>query len=87
MDTEKIPMVCLGTKRQKYFGSPLFVEALPDAPVWGLFFYNNTIFVDSTLNPEIYVWPESGDVHIANNIIYMDPEGETLALFPRKYRQ
>ena len=28
---------------------------------WGRF-YNNTIYVDSTLNPEIYVWPEAGDI-------------------------
>ena len=42
---------------------------------------NNTVYVDSTLNPEIYVWPEAGDVHILNNLICMASDGETLQSF------
>ena len=72
------PDVCIGTKRAKYFGCLPFVEAYPMSRWY--FFFNNTIFVDSTLNPEIYVWPESGDVHIANNIIYMDLQGRPCTL-------
>ena len=30
------------------------------------------------MNPEIYVWPEAGDIHILNNLIRMDADGETL---------
>ena len=68
-------------KKGKIFWVSTFCGGPTRCPSVGTFFYNNTIFVDSTLNPEIYVWPESGDVHIANNIIYMDPAGETLHSF------
>ena len=68
-------------KKGKIFWVSTFCGGPTRCPSVGTFFYNNTIFVDSTLNPEIYVWPESGDVHIANNIIYMDPTGETLQSF------
>ena len=47
-------------------------------PSEGTFFYNNTVFVGPMLNPEIYVWPESGDVHIHNNLIFMSDDGEIL---------
>ena len=65
-------------KKGKIFWVSTFCGGPTRCPSVGTFFYNNTIFIDSTLNPEIYVWPESGDVHIANNIIYMDAVGETL---------
>ena len=52
-------------------------------PSVGTFFYNNTVYVDSTLNPEIYVWPEAGDVHILNNLICMASDGETLQSFSK----
>lgn len=68
-------------KKGKIFWVSTFCGGPTRCPSVGTFFYNNTIFIDSTLNPEIYVWPESGDVHIANNIIYMDPSGETLHSF------
>lgn len=68
-------------KKGKILWVSTFCGGPTRCPSVGTFFYNNTIFIDSTLNPEIYVWPESGDVHIANNIIYMDAAGETLQSF------
>ena len=42
------------------------------------FIYNNTVFVNDTLFPEIYVWPEVGDVFMANNLIVATAEGEVI---------
>ena len=42
----------------------------------GTFIYNNTVFVNETLNPEIYFWPDVGDVHVYNNLIVVSQEGE-----------
>ena len=47
-------------------------------PSTGSFIYNNTIFVNDTLNPEIYFWPNIGDVHVWNNLIYVGSSGNTL---------
>ena len=47
-------------------------------PSIGTFIYNNTIFVNDTLNPEIYFWPDVGDVHLYNNLIAVDQNGQTI---------
>ena len=47
-------------------------------PSSGTFIYNNTVFVNDTLNPEIYFWPNIGDVHVFNNLIYAAPEGDII---------
>ncbi len=47
-------------------------------PSVGTFIYNNTVFVNDTLNPEIYFWPNIGDVHIYNNLIVVGQDGEII---------
>ena len=47
-------------------------------PSVGTFIYNNTIFVNDTLNPEIYFWPDVGDVHVYNNLIVVSQDGENI---------
>ena len=47
-------------------------------PNTGTFMYNNTIFVNDTLNPEIYFWPDIGDVHVYNNLIVVSQGGEII---------
>ena len=47
-------------------------------PSVGTFIYNNTIFVNDTLNPEIYFWPDVGDVHVYNNLIAVGKDGEII---------
>ena len=47
-------------------------------PSSGTFIYNNTIFVNDTLSPEIYFWPNIGDVHVYNNLIYVGSYGEKI---------
>ena len=47
-------------------------------PNIGTFIYNNTVFVNDTLNPEIYFWPDVGDVHVYNNLIFTTQNGETI---------
>ena len=47
-------------------------------PNVGTFIYNNTIFVNDTLNPEIYFWPDIGDVHVFNNLIVVGQYGEII---------
>ena len=47
-------------------------------PSTATFFYNNTVFVNDTLNPEIYFWPDVGDVHVYNNIIVVGQNGEMI---------
>ena len=44
----------------------------------GTFIYNNTVFVNDTLNPEIYFWPDVGDVHVYNNLIVVSQDGEII---------
>lgn len=68
-------------KKGKIFWVSTFCGGPTRCPSERTFFYNNTVYIDSTLNPEIYVWPEAGDVHIFNNLIYMTPSGETLQSF------
>lgn len=50
-------------------------------PSQGSFFYNNTVYVDESINPEIYVWPDAGDVLICNNLVSMTADGEVLPTF------
>ena len=47
------------------------------------FIYNNTVFVTDTLNPEIYFWPEVGDVHCWNNLIVATSEGPLIPTWIR----
>jgi hypothetical protein len=47
-------------------------------PGAGTFMYNNTVFVNDTLNPEIYFWPDVGDVHIYNNLIVVGQDGKII---------
>ena len=47
-------------------------------PSVGTFIYNNSVFVSDTLNPEIYFWPNVGDVHIYNNLIVTGQNGQTI---------
>ena len=47
-------------------------------PNVGTFIYNNTVFVSDTLNPEIYFWPNVGDVHLYNNLIVTTQNGQTI---------
>ena len=65
-------------KKGKIFWVSTFCGGPVRCPSQGTFFYNNTVYVGSTLNPEIYVWPEAGDVHIMNNLIYMESQGDVL---------
>ena len=47
-------------------------------PSVGTFIYNNSVFVSDTLNPEIYFWPNVGDVHMYNNLIVTGQNGQTI---------
>ena len=47
-------------------------------PSTGTFIYNNTVFINDTLNPEIYFWPDVGDVHVYNNLIVVGKNGEII---------
>ena len=47
-------------------------------PSVGTFIYNNTVFVNDTLNPEIYFWPDVGDIHVYNNLIVVGKDGEII---------
>jgi len=47
-------------------------------PSVGTFIYNNTVFVNDTLNPEIYFWPDVGDVHVYNNLIVVGQNGDII---------
>tara|TARA_B100001248_G_scaffold262579_1_gene259607 strand:+ start:10065 stop:12284 length:2220 start_codon:yes stop_codon:yes gene_type:complete len=47
-------------------------------PNVGTFIYNNTVFVNDTLNPEIYFWPNIGDIYVYNNLIVVGQHGETI---------
>ena len=47
-------------------------------PNTGTFIYNNTSFTNETIFPEIYFWPNIGDVHVFNNLVYVSPNGTTI---------
>ena len=47
-------------------------------PSTGTFIYNNTVFVNDSLNPEIYFWPNIGDVHFYNNLVYVGSTGNEI---------
>ena len=82
-DPEGLPW----NKKGKIFWVSTFCGGAVRCPSVGTFFYNNTVYVDSTLNPEIYVWPEAGDVHILNNLICLAPDGETLSFLENQDNQ
>ena len=66
-------------KKGKIFWVSNFCGQNPiKCPSVGTFIYNNTIFVNDTLNPEIYFWPNVGDVHIYNNLIVVGQNGEII---------
>jgi hypothetical protein len=39
------------------------------------------VFVNDSINPEIYFWPNVGDVHVFNNLIYVGNNGDILPTF------
>ena len=47
-------------------------------PNTATFLYNNTIFINDSLNPEIYFWPNIGDVHVYNNLIIVGEFGNVI---------
>ena len=47
-------------------------------PSTGTFFYNNTVYINDTINPEIYFWPNIGDVHVYNNLIVVGSNGQII---------
>ncbi len=66
-------------KKGKIFWVSNFCGQNPiKCPSVGTFIYNNTIFVNDTLNPEIYFWPNVGDVHVYNNLIVVGQNGEII---------
>tara|TARA_B100001093_G_scaffold122136_2_gene114882 strand:+ start:4551 stop:6470 length:1920 start_codon:yes stop_codon:yes gene_type:complete len=65
-------------KKGKIFWVSNFCGSSVRCPSTGSFIYNNTIFVNDTLNPEIYFWPNIGDVHVWNNLIYVGSSGNIL---------
>ena len=65
-------------KKGKIFWISNFCGSGPRCPNVGSFIYNNTIFVNDSLNPEIYFWPNIGDVHLYNNLIYVGSYGNKI---------
>ena len=60
----------MGQKRQDIWVSNfLWSKSKLDVQILGQH-YNNTVFVNDTLNPEIYFWPDVGDVDVVNNLIF-----------------
>ena len=47
-------------------------------PNVGTFLSPHTVFVNDTLNPEIYFWPNIGDIHVYNNLIVVGQHGEII---------
>tara|TARA_B110000971_G_scaffold28576_1_gene25608 strand:- start:78 stop:1979 length:1902 start_codon:yes stop_codon:yes gene_type:complete len=66
-------------KKGKIFWISNFCGSGPRCPNVGSFIYNNTIFVNDSLNPEIYFWPNIGDVHLYNNLIYVGSYGNKIS--------
>lgn len=67
-----------GTKGKTFFISTYCGSSNYRCPNSGTFIYNNTIFVNDTLSPEIYCWPDAGDIHIFNNIVFATSGGEII---------
>ena len=65
-------------KKGKIFGFRRLRNNQVRCPSQGSFFYNNTVYVDESINPEIYMWPDAGDVLICNNLVSMAAGGEVL---------
>jgi len=66
-------------KKGKIFWISNFCGQNPTrCPNEGTFLYNNTIFVNDSLNPEIYFWPNIGDVHVYNNLIMVGQNGKII---------
>ena len=65
-------------KKGKIFWISNYCGSGPRCPNVGSFIYNNTVFLNDTLNPEIYFWPNIGDVHLYNNLIYVGSYGNKI---------
>jgi len=50
----------------------------PRCPSIGTFIYNNTVFVNDTIYPEIYFWPNVGEVLFYNNLVYVGSNGNEI---------
>ena len=53
------------------------MDQVQDAQMWGVLF-TTILFLNDTLNPEIYFWPNIGDVHLYNNLIYVGSYGNKI---------
>ena len=67
-----------GTQGKTFFVSTYCGSTNNRCPNSGTFIYNNTCFINDTLSPEIYCWPDAGDIHIFNNIVYATSNGEII---------
>ena len=65
-------------KKGKIFWISNYCGSGPRCPNVGSFIYNNTVFLNDTLNPEIYFWPNIGDVYLYNNLIYVGSYGNKI---------
>ena len=65
-------------KKGKIFWISNYCGSGPRCPNTATFIYNNTVFINDSINPEIYFWPNVGDVHLFNNIIYVGSNGQKI---------
>ena len=65
-------------KKGKIFWISNYCGSGPRCPNTATFIYNNTVFINDSINPEIYFWPNVGDVHLYNNIIYVGSNGQKI---------
>ena len=65
-------------KKGKIFWVSNYCGNNPRCPSTGTFIYNNTVFVNDTISPEIYFWPNVGDVYVYNNLVYVGSSGNIL---------
>ena len=65
-------------KKGKIFWISNYCGSGPRCPNTATFIYNNTVFINDSINPEIYFWPNVGDVHVFNNIIYTGTNGQKI---------
>ena len=65
-------------KKGKIFWVSNYCGSSVRCPSIGTFIYNNTVFVNDSINPEIYFWPNIGDIHVWNNLIYVGSFGDVI---------
>ena len=68
----------LEEKGKTFFVSNYYGSNTVRCPNSGTFIYNNTKCINDTLSPEIYCWPNVGDVHIFNNIVFATSDGDVI---------